>query len=305
LFIDCESDGLSFGGNYGGTGTCSGTFVRCRQVSTAVAGGILSGTFTGTAEDCYTSDGALSYSSGVVKDCYFYNGVVENRGLTLSKPTLANASSAGTTMSGTTTNTSTFSGTFTNTGAMGVSGATTLGSTLNVSGAITGTGLIRAGTGFSYQFGNRSLMTSPADGQISLLNSGSSDFTRLQFGGATAAFPAWSRTLAGITLTGGDGAGSSTNNLFVPGMLSVTNGLSSLDTTAAAAIDPTGYTNTLGKLCRVFYNGTAVTTVMKDAANTPYYTNAVALTGSDMIILQASEAIVITGTGVTGVRKPL
>jgi hypothetical protein len=84
-----------------------------------------------------------------------------------------------------------------------------------------------------------------------------------------------------------------------------TNGVSSLDTTAAVDIAATGYTNTLGKLCRVFFNGTAVTYTMFDSAGSAYYTNAVAFTGSGMILLQASEAVTISGTSVTGRRKPL
>jgi hypothetical protein len=105
----------------------------------------------------------------------------------------------------------------------------------------------------------------------------------------------------------GTAAGTLTTRMTIDsaGLVTIPNGISSTDTTAAADIAATGYTNTLGKLCRVFFNGTAVTYTMFDSAGAAYYTNAVAFTGAEMILLQASEAVTINGTGVAGRRKPL
>jgi len=63
-----------------------------------------------------------------------------------------------------------------------------------------------------------------ATGILQVTDHTQTTFTRIAFGQLTAAFPAWTRTLAGFTLTGGDGVASSTNNLFIPGSLNVTNG---------------------------------------------------------------------------------
>ena len=45
----------------------------------------------------------------------------------------------------------------------------------------------------AFYWGTRSVMTSPSDGVIRLANSAGADFTRLQFGGTTASFPALRR----------------------------------------------------------------------------------------------------------------
>lgn len=79
LFIECEADGTSLG-----TTTASGTFIRCREVVVSgTTGGIMAGAFTGTAEDCFTLNSALSYTSGTVRNCNFA-GTVENRSLEFS-----------------------------------------------------------------------------------------------------------------------------------------------------------------------------------------------------------------------------
>jgi hypothetical protein len=52
---------------------------------------------------------------------------------------------------------------------------------------------LRAEASASILFNTRSRITSPSDGVLTLLNNGSTDFTRLQFGGTTSSFPALRR----------------------------------------------------------------------------------------------------------------
>jgi hypothetical protein len=74
-FIDCECDAGM------GKTTANGTYIRCREVVNAGDGGtLMGGTFTGTAIDCYTVDGVLNYSSGIVQNCVF-GTTVYNLGL--------------------------------------------------------------------------------------------------------------------------------------------------------------------------------------------------------------------------------
>jgi hypothetical protein len=68
---------------------------------------------------------------------------------------------------------------------------------LTAEGITSNSNIIAAGTA-SYQWLSRSRMNSPSDGVITLLNNGSTDFSRLQFGGTTNAFPAIKRNGAGI-----------------------------------------------------------------------------------------------------------
>ncbi len=211
---------------------------------------------------------------------------------------------------------------------------------------ITSGGSLIAAGGSAFSWTGRAQFRSPSDGVVTISNNAQTDFTRFQFGGTTAAFPAFSRIAAGLTLQGADGVSASTNNLIVPGALNATNavtfgstlnvagattlsstlavtgastlsgavtasslvatnGISSTDSTAAVAIAATGYTNTLGKLCRVAFSGTAITYTLYDAAGSAWFTNAVAITGGEFVILQVSEAVTISGTSVTGMRKPL
>lgn len=59
----------------------------------------------------------------------------------------------------------------------------------------------------------RSSISSPSDGVLRLTNNGQIDFTRLQFGGTTAAFPAIGRNGVNLEILGADGAGPS--GLFI------------------------------------------------------------------------------------------
>ena len=66
--------------------------------------------------------------------------------------------------------------------------------TLDSSQNATFAGSVTAGTSANFTFSGRSYISSPADGIIRLLNNAGSDFSRLQFGGTTSAFPALKRS---------------------------------------------------------------------------------------------------------------
>lgn len=74
---------------------------------------------------------------------------------------------------------------------------------VNGSGLVSALGLvsgsdISSGAGGFYQWSTRSVMRSPADGQITMLNAAETDFGRLNLGGTTSSFPAIKRS--GATL---------------------------------------------------------------------------------------------------------
>lgn len=60
----------------------------------------------------------------------------------------------------------------------------------------------------------RSSISSPSDGVLRLTNNGQIDFTRLQFGGTTAAFPAIGRNGTALEILGADGAGPSALQIY-------------------------------------------------------------------------------------------
>src|SRR5207344_3257493 len=61
---------------------------------------------------------------------------------------------------------------------------------VNKAGTASAAGHLIAGAALGVGWSTRSWMFSPADGQIRLTNQAQTDFTRLQFGGGTTAFPA-------------------------------------------------------------------------------------------------------------------
>lgn len=65
-------------------------------------------------------------------------------------------------------------------------------------GNINAVGAVRAGSAQSFFWQSRSVMTSPANGNIALFNNAASDFGLLQLGGTTNAFPAIKRVGATI-----------------------------------------------------------------------------------------------------------
>lgn len=93
-----------------------------------------------------------------------------------------------------------------NTMALSVSGGVTfsIGAT-----SVSCSSGIGAGAGAGIYWAGRSVMASPSDGVIGLYNSAVTDFTRLQFGGATSSFPALKRSTTTIQAVLADDSGFS------------------------------------------------------------------------------------------------
>jgi len=66
--------------------------------------------------------------------------------------------------------------------------------TVNSNGAILGSADVRAGATGGFYWLGRSILASPADGNVRLTNAAVTDFGLLQFGGTTSAFPALKRS---------------------------------------------------------------------------------------------------------------
>lgn len=99
--------------------------------------------------------------------------------------------------------------------------------------------------------------------------------------------------------------GDTAYNYFFPGasmrienVVTGVKGFSSIATDAFLAMTATGRTNTLGKNAVARFDGTNLVYVVKDNANTPVYTNSIAV-GRSTELLQAGGAIVITSGGFT------
>lgn len=97
-------------------------------------------------------------------------------------------------------------------------------------GTVSASGTIMATTGFqvagskAYTWDSRGVMSAPSDGVILLQNWATTDFSRLQFGGTTSAFPALKRVLAGLSVRTADDSADApltTGNSNVNGMLTV------------------------------------------------------------------------------------
>ena len=83
---------------------------------------------------------------------------------------------------------------------------------------------LTVGSGNKMNFNGRSVIESPADGRLTLFNAARTGFELLQFGGnADNSKPGIKPTLAGFMLTGSDGTPTTTNSLWIPGQLGVTN----------------------------------------------------------------------------------
>jgi len=78
------------------------------------------------------------------------------------------------------------------------------GGVVNIAGNITGGGYFQAAAGSYLFWAGRSIMSSPADSVILLQNQALADFSRLQLGGTTSAFPALSRSGNGIAIVAAD-----------------------------------------------------------------------------------------------------
>ena len=77
--------------------------------------------------------------------------------------------------------------------------------TLDASQNATFAGAITAGATYQLKWAGRSTLKAPSDGVVSLLNNAETDFTRLQFGGTTASFPALARSGTNLLVTDATG----------------------------------------------------------------------------------------------------
>ena len=133
---------------------------------------------------------------------------------------------------------------FTGSTVLQSNGATAL--TLDASQNALFAGDVATANAKAFYWGTRSVMTSPSDGVIRLANSAGTDFTRLQFGGTTASFPALRRvgTALGVRLADDSGDGGFTAGTIVAS--------SCVNISGAAASVAAGV---------VSYGGTTATTV--------------------------------------------
>lgn len=93
------------------------------------------------------------------------------------------------------------------------SGAFSARLTVSSAGLVTANSSFQASTSGSYAFGStRSTLKSSSDGLIELGNAAGTDFTRLNFGGATTSFAGIASSGTTLTVTRGDGTSGATFN---------------------------------------------------------------------------------------------
>jgi hypothetical protein len=162
------------------------------------------------------------------------------------------------------------------TGALSTSGSITVGTgTGTKTIAVTG---IYASQRYSIQ--------SAADGVIEFTDSAETGFNRLQFGGATAAFPGLGRTNGDLIVFGADGAfsGGSTNRLFVQGAI-ISQSTASIPTNTAA----------VGAVSNLFVLGTRYTNAAQRAMVSASFTLSAAAAGT------AKVSLYVERSGITNV----
>jgi fibronectin-binding autotransporter adhesin len=86
-------------------------------------------------------------------------------------------------------------------------GSLTLSSALSTGSTITSGASVVAAAPSAIVFSGRTQLTSPADGILLLRNNAGTDFTRLQFGGTTASFPALKRSTTSLLARLADDSG--------------------------------------------------------------------------------------------------
>lgn len=90
----------------------------------------------------------------------------------------------------------------------------TLTGNLSMTGSIGNLSeLVLADTALLYWL-TRTVISSPSNGVLRLTNNAQTDFTRLQFGGTTSAFPAIGRNGTALEIIGADGAGPSSLQIY-------------------------------------------------------------------------------------------
>jgi hypothetical protein len=178
-----------------------------------------------------------------------------------------------------------------NGGAFGNSLTYTSGGVLNAaatvsaggSSSIDSGGSVNAASSGSIRWTSQARMTSPSDGIITLLNNGSTAFTRLNFGGTTSSFGAIQSS--GTTLTAGLADGSAGGVFNASGILANSGGLkrvtSQFDKTNTTLADVTGLSVTVA--ASTSYRFKAVLYVDTDAVGGHKYAIAGTATATNVI----------------------
>lgn len=157
-------------------------------------------------------------------------------------------------------------------------GDVAIGSTLAVTGQITGSANIIAGTSSIIGWASRGGIAGVADGVWVMRNNAGTDFSRLQFGGTTSSFPALARNGTAIQAVLADGS-SATNVMAL----------------AYEVQSGSGSTPTSGGVR--FKNN--ISTTWRNAANSGNHT--LALNGSDLFAFSAGLSVTGGATFSTGV----
>jgi hypothetical protein len=143
--------------------------------------------------------------------------------------------------------------------------------TLDSSQNATFAGSVTAGAAANFTFSGRSYISSPSDGIIRLLNNAGTDFTRLQFGGTTASFPALARSgtnLLVVDATGGSYTPILASNFWATGpAVTVSAGNVSYGATTATTVGAAGGASLLPATPL----GYIIVNVSGTAAKIPYY----------------------------------
>lgn len=211
-----------------------------------------------------------------------------------------------------------FNGVIITNGNVGID-TTAPGEKLHVVGNTTVSGYGTFGGGVSFPIGISlawqagPAITAPSANIVTI--AGDSVLDRVQFGGATASFPALKRDGAGLALIGANGVGSSGNNLAISGIVTATNGLASFATNIVASINAAGYTNSptapgtgTGINMNVHVVGTSGTVVFynrsgvngQTVCGTPLWTNTTAIPIGMVIPVPVNCGIqIVSGVGVT------
>lgn len=122
---------------------------------------------------------------------------------------------------------------------------------VNSSGTVRANSSIIAAASSNLQFNGRSSISSASDGVIAISNNAITDFSRLQFGGTTASFPALKRSTTSLAVRLAD---DSADGGLTTGTLGVSGGVTN-STNGAASVSAVTLTGTL------FTGGTGTTTV--------------------------------------------
>lgn len=121
-----------------------------------------------------------------------------------------------------------------------VANITAGGNIAATTGSITAGTSVGAGSSNSFNWSARSKMFSPADGTIEFQNQAQTDFSRLQLGGTTSAFPSIKRNGTGIDFRLADDSGYATTTMLGLRLSGLTNAILSTDALGNVVATTTG-----------------------------------------------------------------